>query len=147
MSQTSFFKFSLTPYYSPSWDETSCSTSHNFFDNELSNSTSRYITGLLCSGRSIYTESTKSFYKKPILTSMPVARSIAPYGGSAPRGVLSKAFLCTKNLSRDNSAYVRMLFFRFRLLFVVFVVIHLPTDKRPVIRLDIESESSLSKKF
>ena len=86
---------------------------YNFFDNELSNSTSRYITGLLCSGRSIYTESTKSFYKKTILTSMPVARSIAPYGGSAPRGVLSKAFLCTKNLPRDDSAYVRMVFFSF----------------------------------
>ena len=28
MSPTSFFKFFLTPYYSPSWDETSCSTSH-----------------------------------------------------------------------------------------------------------------------
>ena len=26
--QTSFFNFSLTPYYSSSWDETSCSTSH-----------------------------------------------------------------------------------------------------------------------
>ena len=28
MSPTSFFKFSRTSYYSPSWDETSCSTSH-----------------------------------------------------------------------------------------------------------------------
>ena len=38
MLQTSFFKFFLTPYYSPSWDETSCSTSHcnhlNFLSNE-----------------------------------------------------------------------------------------------------------------
>ena len=71
---------------------------YNFFDNKLSDSILRYITSILCSGRSLYTETTKSFYKKIILASMPVARSIAPCGGSAPRDVLSKALLCTKKM-------------------------------------------------
>ena len=37
MLQTSFFKFSLTSYYSSSWDETSCSTSHCNYLNFLLN--------------------------------------------------------------------------------------------------------------
>ena len=78
---------------------------------------------------------------------MSVARSIAPCGGSAPRGGISNAFLRKKNPSRGHSARVRMRFIRLRMLFVVAVSIYLPEYKRHVMRLDVEFESSLSKKL